>query len=367
MAATRLGALRGRRLPRIRWLNVLGVVAIVLAGVLITVKNLPDRNPNRILNASYNSTQEVFSALDRKFVEQYRRQAGVTVSVETSNGTSGRQADSVGDDTLRANVVSLSLISDVDALRKRGLIAPDWQQRLPNNSVPYTATIVFVVHKGNPKGIHDWPDLIKDGVGVVTPDPRVSANGQQALLAAWGAVTTRGGSTQDALGYLRSLYRHVVALDPGARTSTITFSERHIGDVHLTWEDEALREVGANKDRLEIVHPPVSIRLEPAVAWVDANNRDANSAAHSKAYLEFLFSDTAQEALAQYGFRSINPAIMAKHRASLPDMNLFPVTAIAEDWDDAQQKFFGDDGILDIISSPVNPLTAGSAPAGHPS
>lgn len=187
----------------------------------------------------------------------------------------------------------------------------------------------------------------------------MSANGQQALLAAWGAVTTRGGTAQDALAYLRSLYRNVVALEPGARTSTITFSERHIGDVHVTWEDEALREVGANKDRLEIVRPPVSIRLEPAVAWVDANNRDANTAAHSKAYLEFLFSDTAQEALAQNGFRSINPAIMAQHRAALPDMNLFPITAIAEDWDDAQQKFFGDDGILDIVSSPVSLLTAG--------
>ena len=351
---------------RIPWLNVLGVLAIALAGVLITVRNLPSHHPNTILNVSYNSTDEVFGALNKTFVEQYRRQTGVTVAIEQSHGTSGRQADNVQDGTLRANVVALALVSDVDSLRKRGLIAPGWQQRLPNGSVPYNATIVFVVHKGNPWGIHDWPDLIKDGVGVVTADPRVSANGQQTMMAAWGSVTTRGGTTQNALAYLRSLYSHVVAFDPGATTATTTFAVRGIGDVQVTWEDEALREVAAHKDRLEIVRPPVSIRADPAVAWVDANDRDANTAAHAKAYLEFLFTDTAQEILAQYGFRSVNPKILAAHRDKLPPMNLFPVTAIAEDWEDADQKFFGEDGILDIVTAPATVPTLGAKPAGQP-
>jgi sulfate/thiosulfate transport system substrate-binding protein len=164
-------------------------------------------------------------------------------------------------------VVSLALISDIDILSKRELIAPDWQKRLSNNSVPYTSTVVFVVHQGNPKAIHDWIDLVKGDVGVVTPDPRTSGNGQVSVLAAWGSVTTRGGSPAQALACLQALYRHVAAFDAGARASATSFSVQHVGDVYLAWENEALREVEANKNELEIVYPPVSIRAEPAVAW----------------------------------------------------------------------------------------------------
>jgi sulfate/thiosulfate transport system substrate-binding protein len=159
----------------------------------------------------------------------------------------------------------------VDALRKRGLIAADWQKRLPNNSEPYTSTIVFVVRKGNPKAIHDWPDLIKNDVAIVTPNPRTSGNGKLSILGAWGSVTTRGGSEADALAYLKALYRHVAVFDAGARGAATSFAVEKIGDVHLTWENEALREVAADKDELEIIYPPVSIRAEPAVAWVDVN------------------------------------------------------------------------------------------------
>jgi sulfate/thiosulfate transport system substrate-binding protein len=338
---------------RIPLLNVIGIVAVVLALVLVTLRNLPDDTPHQVLNVSYDPTREFYAAFDPAFVEQYRRQTGITVDVTQSHGGSGRQARSVADGTQRADVVSLALPSDVTTLSKRGLIAPDWQQRLPNNSVAYTSTIVFVVRKGNPKAIHDWPDLVKGDVGVVTPDPRTSGNGQLSFLAAWGSVTTRGGSDAQALDYLTGLYRHVTAFDAGARGSATTFAVEHVGDVHLTWENEALREVAADRDELEIVYPPVSIRAEPSLAWVDANVTDPKTATYAKAYLEYLFTDAAQELLAQYGYRPIKPEILAKHRDQLPDIALFPVTAIARDWDDARQKFFGDNGVFDVISSPA--------------
>jgi sulfate/thiosulfate-binding protein len=350
---------RSGLLSRVNWLNVVGVVAIVVAASLITVGNLPDNTPNQILNVSYDPTREVYAALDKAFVAQYRQQTGVQLDIKQSNGGSGRQTRSVIDGTEKADVVSLALVSDVDALRKRGLIAPDWQTRLPNNSVPYTSTIVFVVRKGNPKAIHDWPDLIKKDVAVVTPDPRTSGNGQLSVLAAWGSVTTRGGSDAQARDYVKSLVRHVAVFDAGARGSATSFAVQKIGDVHLTWENEALREVAADRDELEIVYPPVSIRAEPAVAWVDANLTEAKTAAYAKAYLEYLFTDPAQEVLAQFGYRPIKPAILAKYADRLPAINLFPVTAIAKDWDDARQKFFADDGIYDTLSSP-SPAAAGA-------
>src|ERR1700729_1518080 len=240
---------RGKLPFSVSRLNILGIVAIILAGSLIAVHNLHhDNSPNQILNVSYDPTRELYAAVDKTFVEQFRRQTGVTVEVKQSHGGSGRQASEVINGHEKADVVSLALPSDVDALRKRGLIAADWQKRLPNNSEPYTSTIVFVVRKGNPKAIHDWPDLIKDDVAVVTPNPRTSGNGKLSILSAWGAVTTRGGSEADALNYLKALYNHVAVFDVGARGSATNFAVNKIGDVHLTWENEALREVAANPD-----------------------------------------------------------------------------------------------------------------------
>jgi len=343
---------------RIPWLNLLGVVAVVVAASLITLKNLPDNTPNQILNVSYDPTREVYTALDKAFVPEYRQQTGISVDIKQSHGGSGRQARSVIDGAQRADVVSLALVSDVDALRKRGLIAPDWQQRLPNNSVPYTSTIVFVVRKGNPKAIHDWPDLTKADVSVVTPNPRSSGNGQLSVLAAWGSVTTRGGNEAQALDYLKALFTHVAVSDAGARGAAISFALKKIGDVHLTWENEALREVAADPDELEIVYPPVSIRAEPAVAWVDANLTDVKTASYAKAYLQYLFSDPAQELFAQFGYRPYKPEILAKYAVRLPNMGLFPITAVAKDWDDAREKFFADNGVIDTISPPSS-ATAG--------
>jgi sulfate/thiosulfate-binding protein len=338
----------GRRLP---WLNVLGVAAIALAATLIVLRNVEGETPHQILNVSYDPTRELYAALNAQFIAQYEKQTGIKLEIKQSNGGSSRQASSVLDGSQKADVVTLALATDVDALRKRGLIAADWQKRLPNNSEPYTSTIVFVVRKGNPKAIHDWPDLIKDDVAVVTPNPRTSGNGKLSVLSAWGAVTTRGGSEADALAYLKALYGHVAIFDVGARGSATNFAVNKIGDVHLTWENEALREVAANPDELELVYPPVSIRAEPAVAWVDANVKDEKTA-QAKAYLEYLFTDPAQETIAKFGYRPINPEILAKHTASLPDIQLFPITAIAKDWDDAREKFFADNGVIDRVAPP---------------
>lgn len=337
---------------RVPWLNILGIVAIAVAATAIVIRNVPDNCPNQIFNVSYDPTRELYAEIDASFTARYRAQTGTNLTVKQSHGGSGRQAASVIDGSQRATVVSLALISDIDALRKRGLIEPDWQRRLPNNSVPYTSTIVFLVRKGNPKGIHDWPDLIKDDVAVVSPNPRTSGNGQLSILAAWGSVTTRGGDAGQAAGYLRSLLHHVAAADAGARGASTSFTVQRIGDVQLTWENEALREVQDNKNEYEIVYPPVSIRAEPAVAWVDANVKDPNTAAYAKAYLDYLFTDDAQEIMARNGYRPVKPAILAKYGDRLPAVNLFPITAVADDWADARQKFFGDNGIYDTVSAP---------------
>jgi sulfate/thiosulfate-binding protein len=343
---------RGKLPFSVSRINILGIAAIVVAASLLAVHNLHhDNSPNQILNVSYDPTRELYAAIDKTFVDEFRKKTGVTVEVKQSHGGSGRQATEVIKGHEKANVVSLALPSDVDALRKRGLIASDWQNRLPNHSVPYTSTIVFVVEKDNPLGIHDWPDLIKDGVDIINPNPRTSGNGKLTVLAAWGSVTTRGGSEQEASDYVRELLGHVKVADSGARGAATTFSTEKIGDVHLTWENEALREVAENKDQFQIVYPPVSILAEPAVTWVDANLKDKKLASYAKSYLEYLYTDAAQETVAQYGYRPLKPEILAKHADRLPPIDLFPITAIAKSWYDAQEKFFGSNGIYDVVSS----------------
>jgi sulfate transport system substrate-binding protein len=337
---------------RISWLNVIGVVAIVAAATAIVVKNAPATGSNQILNVSYDPTRELYAAIDKAFIPQYREHVGITLDIKESHGGSGRQLRSVLDGTQKASVVSLALISDIQTLSKRGLIASNWQQRLPNGSVPYTSTIVFVVRRGNPKAIHDWPDLINRDVSVVTPNPRTSGNGQLSVLAAWGSVTTRGGSQAQATAYVKALLQHVAVSDAGARSASDSFTLARIGDVQLTWENEALREVAANKDELELVYPPVSILAEPAVAWVDANVTDPKTATYAKAYLNYLFTDAAQEQVAQYGYRPFKAEILAKHSDRLPPLSLFPISAIAKDWSDAREQFFGTNGILDTLSAP---------------
>lgn len=333
-------------------LNVLALAAVAIAVSLIVVKNVSGDTSFQILNVSYDPTRELFRDLNPQFVAQYQKATGTKLTIQQSHGGSSRQAEAVIDGA-PADVVTLALPSDVDALRKSGLIAADWDMRLPNSSQPYTSTIVFVVRQGNPKRIKDWSDLVRRDVSVITPNPKTSGNGKLSLLAAWGSVVYRKGTEADAFSYVKQLYQHVPVLGSGARDSTNSFTLDRLGDVQLTWENEALLESTEFKGEYEIVYPPVSIRAEPSVAWVDSNVAQRKTGAYAKAYLEYLFTKPAQEIIAQHGYRPIDPEILQKHAAQFPPIELFPVTLFAKDWEDAQQRFFADKGIYDAIRPPA--------------
>lgn len=338
-----------------RALNIGAVLAIFVAFACIVAKNAPMSGGVRLLNVSYDPTRELYQALNAQFVTDYQLRTGQQVRILQSHGGSSRQARAVISGAEPADVVTLGLYSDVDALRKRGLIAGGWADRLPNHSQPYTSTIVFVVRAGNPKHILDWPDLVRAGVEIITPNPRTSGNGKLSALAAWGAIVSRGGSEADARAYLQRFYEHVPVLDDGARGSAMTFAVQEIGDVHLTWENEAVREAAEAHGRLQIIYPPVSILAEPYVAWVDANVARNGTATAARAYLEYLFSDRAQLTLAHLGYRPFKQQIVQQAGLSLPPIALFPITAIARSWDEAQEKFFGDDGIIDAVLKTPHP------------
>jgi len=337
---------------RQRWLNLGAVGAVIVAFALIFAKNAPgNTNPdNQLLNVSYDATRELYQQIDADFAADYEKRTGRRISVVDSHGGSSRQSRTVISGENPADVVTLGLFTDVDSLRKRGLIPNNWVDRLPNHSQPYTSTIVFVVRQGNPRNIHDWPDLIRSDTLIITPDPKTSGNGKLSALAAWGAIVTRGGSEADARAYLKTFYQHVPAvMDPGARSAAMTFTAAETGDVQLSWEDEAIREVAESKGRLEIVYPPVSILAEPYVAWVDANVDRRGTKAVAQAYLEYLFTDQGQETIAKYGYRPLKPEAAQQAKVQFPNITLFPITAIARNWDDAQQKFFAENGILDTV------------------
>ncbi len=304
-----------------------------------------------LLNVSYDPTRELWRDLNAQFIPRYERETGQRLEIQQSHGGSGSQARSVIDG-LEADVVTLALWSDTDALRKKGLLAAGWEDRLPNRSLPYLSTIVFVVRKGNPKGIHDWPDLLQTGVEVITPNPKTSGNGKLSFLAAWGSIRTAGGSDGEALEYVTQIYRRAPVLDPAARGATITFAQKKIGDVHLTWENEAHLEVAEAGGALEIVYPSRSIRAEPPVAVVDAVVDRKGTRAAAEAYLKFLYTEEAQEVLARHHYRPTNPAVLKQHAADFPDIRLFPVTAVATSWEEAQQKFFAEGGVFDQIYRP---------------
>jgi sulfate/thiosulfate-binding protein len=330
------------------WLNALALIAVAIAASLVIVKNVSGDTSSQILNVSYDPTRELFQDLNPQFADSYFRATGKKLTIKQSHGGSSRQVQAVLDGT-PADVVTLALPSDVDALRKGGLIAADWDKRLPNSAQPYTSTIVFVVRKGNPKGIKDWSDLIRRDVSVITPNPKTSGNGKLTVLAAWGAVRYRGGTDAEALDYLKRLYQHVPVLGSGARDATNTFTQEKLGDVQLTWENEALLETAEYKGEYEIVYPPVSIRAEPSVAWVDSTVAHRNTTAYAKAYLEYLYTRQAQEIIARHGYRPIDPEVLKEHSGEFPPIELFSVTLFAKDWEDAQQKFFADKGIYDSI------------------
>jgi sulfate/thiosulfate transport system substrate-binding protein len=304
-----------------------------------------------LLNVSYDPTRELWRAINEAFSAKYQKDSGDTVAIKQSHGGSTTQARAVIDG-LEADVVTLALWPDTEAISKAGQIAPGWQKRLPHDSVPYTSTIVFVVRKGNPKGIHDWPDIVKPGVEIVTPNPKTSGNGKLAFLAAWGSVTQRGGSDADALEFVKKLYAQVPVLDLGARGSTTTFVQKKIGDVHLSWENEAQLEVQEAGGDVEIVYPPISFLAEPPVTWVDANVKRKGTEKVAKAYLEFAYTPEGQEIVAKNFYRPTDPAVLAKYKSQFPELKLFPVTAVAKSWDDAYAKFFNDGGVFDSFYKP---------------
>jgi sulfate/thiosulfate transport system substrate-binding protein len=331
------------------FLNIGAAVAAIAGLSTVVFANLPADDSRQLTNVSYDPTRELYAAINPLFVSAYEKASGLRFTIVQSHGGSSRQARKVIGGEQAADVVTLGLFSDVDALRKRGLIAADWANRLPHHSQPYTSTIVFVVRQGNPFAIGDWPDLVKPGVEIVTPDPRTSGNGKLAALAAWASVVTRGGSDAEARAFLTKIYQHAPVLDEGARGAATTFAVQDQGDVHLTWENEALREVAKSGGKLQIVYPPSSILAEPYVAWVDkALTRPARLDA-AKAYLAFLFQDEAQQVAAKLGYRPYKADAAARAGVTFHDINLIPITALARDWDDAFNKFFAENAIIDQI------------------
>lgn len=306
-----------------------------------------------LLNASYDPTRELYQAYNAAFAQYWQDKTGDHVTVRQSHGGSGKQARSVID-SLQADVVTLALAPDIDAIAARGAIRPDWQQQLPLNSAPYTSTIVFLVRKGNPKGIRDWGDLIKPGVQVITPNPKTSGGARWNYLAAWGyALRQPGGDEAKARAFVGSLYRQVPVLDSGARGSTTTFIERGIGDVLLAWENEAflaVQELGP--DKADIVVPSVSILAEPPVAVVDKVVDARGTRAVAQAYLDYLYSEAGQEIAAQHHYRPTLEAVAERHAGQFPSISLFTLTDVAPSWAEAQKTHFADGGVFDQIYQP---------------
>lgn len=332
----------------IGWVNAAALALILVSAGLLFFKNYHGHRELTLLNVSYDPTREVYAQIDPKFSARFAHDTGHSVGIVQSHGGSSSQARAVAAG-LAADVVTLALPSDIENLHRSGLVADDWSRRFPHASQPYFSTIVFVVRKSNPKHIHDWADLTTSGVDVVTPDPLTSGNGKLSFLAAWGSVIRRGGTAVQARDLVTKLYRNVAVLGAGARDSTTTFEFGNEGDVQLTWENEAIREVAESRGALQIVYPPTSIRAEPSVAVVDAVAAKHHSQEAAQAYLSYLFGDEAQEIFADNGYRPINAAILRKHEDRLPAIDLFGVTLVAKSWDDAQEKFFGDNGVFNVI------------------
>jgi len=340
----------GKLTKRVRWLAAALAAAGALAGFAPTRASAGEV---KLLNVSYDPTRELYDDVNAAFARQWKAKTGQDVVVKQSHGGSGKQARSVIDG-LEADVVTLALAYDVDAIAKAGLVAADWQKRLPQNASPYTSTIVFLVRKGNPKGLGDWGDLVKPGVQVITPNPKTSGGARWNYLAAWAyAVKKNGGDEAKAKEFVRSLFRNVSVLDSGARGSTTTFVERGIGDVLLAWENEAFLAVEKlGKGKFEIVVPRSSILAEPPVTVVDKNVDRHGTRAVAQAYLEFLYTPDGQELAAKHFYRPRDPKISAKHASRFPKIDLFTIDAVFGGWQKAQAAHFADGGVFDQIYTP---------------
>jgi len=310
----------------------------------------PARADITLLNVSYDPTRELYQEFNAAFAAHWAAEGGEPITIQQSHGGSGKQARSVIDG-IEADVVTLALAYDIDEVAERGLIDKGWQARLPDNSAPYTSTMVFLVRKGNPKGIKDWDDLVKEGIQVITPNPKTSGGARWNYLAAYAfALRQPGGDENKARDFVAALYKNVPVLDTGARGSTITFVQRGIGDVLITWENEAhlaLKELGP--DKLDIVLPSLSVLAEPSIAVVDSVVDRKGSRAAAEAYLKYLYSDEGQELAAKHFYRPRSPEVLAKHAERFPAIELFTVDEQFGGWHKAHATHFTEGGVFDQI------------------
>jgi sulfate transport system substrate-binding protein len=308
-------------------------------------------NSVELTNVSYDPTRELYQAINPAFAAAWKEKTGQDVTFKMSHGGSGKQSRAIIDG-LEADVATLGLAYDIDVIASKGHLLPaDWQKALPDNSSPYTSTIVLLVRKGNPKGIKDWGDLVKPGVQVITPNPKTSGGARWNFLAAWAYGRKAGGSEAAAESYVKQLYANVPVLDSGARGSTTTFVERGIGDVLLAWENEAFlaeKELGAGK--FEIVVPSISVLAEPPVAVVTENAKKHGTEEAAKAYLEYLYTPQAQEAIAKNFYRPRNAEVAAKYKSQFPEINLVTIDKDFGGWANAQKIYFDDGGVFDRIA-----------------
>lgn len=327
------------------------LAALAVGGVLAARGASPASAPDmEILNVSYDPTRELYQEVNTAFTQHWKTLSGQRVAIVQSHGGSSKQARSVIDG-LEADVLTLALAGDIDAVAARGLLSRDWQSRLPNNSSPYTSTIVLLVRKGNPKGIHDWEDLARPGVQVITPNPKTSGGARWNYLAAWGYAMRRpGGDDASARELVAAIYHNVPILDTGARGSTLTFVERGIGDVLIAWENEALLVTRKFRpDVFEIVIPSVSILAEPPVAWVDQVVKRRGTGEIARAYLEFLYTPEAQEIAAHNFYRPRSEAVADRFRSQFPEVALFTIDDVFGGWRRAQRTHFADGGEFDQL------------------
>lgn len=328
------------------------IVCIIAALISLAPAQVRAAESVRLLNVSYDPTRNLYEAYNTLFAKYWQEKTGQNIVIRQSHGGSGKQARSVIDG-LRADVVTLALAYDIDAIAEKGKLMPlDWQQKLPNNSAPYTSTIIFLVRKGNPKEIKDWADLTRDGIQVITPNPKTSGAARWGYMAAWGYARNLHGNDEAAQKFVAGLYKNVPVLDAGARAATTTFVQRGIGDVLLTWENEAfLARTEFGQDQFDIVIPSLSILAEPTVAVVEKNTAKKGTQDVARAYLEYLYSKEAQRLIASLYYRPSDPEIAALHTDRFAQLQLLTIAELGG-WKAAQQKHFDDGGIFDQIFLP---------------
>ena len=340
--------------------KIASALIIGLIGTALVACGGKGKAERKLLNVSYDPTRELYQEFNPEFIKYWQGKTGEHISIEQSHGGGGKQTRAIIDG-LEADVATQSLAYDIDSIAKKGLTANNWQTRLAHNSSPYTSTIVFVVRKGNPKAIKNWDDLVKPGVQVITPNPKTSGGARWNYLAAWGFAEDKFNKDEAQVkNFVGSLYKNVPVLDSGARGSTTTFAKNNIGDVLITWENEAyltLKEFGS--DKFEIITPPVSILTEPPVAVVDSYAKKHGTEDLSKAYLEYLYSPVGQKIIAKNFYRPIKPELAdPQDVARLPKLSLFTVDERFGGWNKAQTTHFSDGGVFDQIYVPNKPEQA---------